>query len=45
MEGTAKQQVVVDNKSGIDVHVPIIPGFDLSSLSGLVNIHFHFHVK
>ena len=36
-----KEEVVVDTKKG----VPIMPGFDLSNLSGLVNIHFHFHAK
>ena len=40
-----KEKVVVDTKKGIDLHVPVAPGFDLSNLSGLVNIHFHFHAK
>ena len=37
-----KPKVVVDKKKGINLHVPVAPGFDLS---GLVNIHFHFHSK
>ena len=40
-----KPAVVVDTKKGINLHVPVAPGFDLSNLSGLVNIHFHFHSK
>ena len=43
----AKPSIVVDQKKGLDVHVPIGGGgmMDLQSLQGLINIHFHFHSK
>ena len=40
----SRDSVTVDNKKGLDVHVPINAN-NLNSLQGLVNIHFHIYQK
>ena len=42
--GQPRDSVTVDNKKGLDVHVPINTN-NLNSLQGLVNIHFHIYQK
>ena len=38
-----KPQVNVDPEKGVDLQVPVSDLSNLSTLKGLVNIHFHFH--
>ena len=44
-QNVGRESVVVDASKGLDVHVPMVPGFDLSKLQGLINIHMHLHQK
>ena len=41
----SKPQVVVDEKKGVDLHVPINTGSNFSNLQSLVQIHFHISNK
>ena len=45
IEAPDKPQVVVNTKKCVDLHVLVIPGFDLLNLSDVVIIDFHFHAK
>ena len=40
-----RESVVVDTQKGLEIHVPMAPGLDLSKLQGLINIHVHLHQK
>ena len=47
IKSDVKPSVTLDEKKGLDIHVPVTSGnaIDFQSLQGLINIHFHFHNK
>ena len=40
-----RQSAVIQEKQGLDIHVPVSQEFHFKNLQGLVNIHLHFQSK